>query len=241
MAGAPAVETNLGLVVKPNSAVEMVLEGRTVGRAAFEARRNTDGKLLVSLMVSVKPKRPLTYQLCVLSDPLVRLDPAVVSPNLIANMLGAQPIWFKAAHVELTRIGPVVDVQTSLEIGDKTKPTHPIILDPVKVAEIIRATNASIGIQRADIHMYAAWDLRVSVKDDTVGLGDKVTRMGFIEFHLSGSFGSVVAAHEVGHILKLDHPDPLGADKSLLMDGFGQDGFGQDRLRMFEIETANPK
>jgi hypothetical protein len=229
LAGSADGSGNLGIRVKPDSAIELVVEGRNPGRSFLEVNAISGGLMRAAILVAVKPAKTVSYQVCVLSDPIRKSDPVKLGPALVQNMRGAEEIWLKAANILMNRVGEVIHVQMSHSIG------KPILLDTFKVGDILAETNRTPGVVKADVFVYATWDLRVSRELDTVGLADPFVGMAFVENQLAGKLGSVVAAHEMGHVFQLGHPTPLGKDASLLMDGFGE-----DRLRMHEIDRANP-
>jgi hypothetical protein len=224
ISGAPPVAQGDGLVFKPNSGVLLTIEGIRSGRTKIVAEAVNGGRRRVCRL-SVKPKRPVTYQLGIVSDAIRVPDFDRSSSNLIDSMMGAERIWLSHANVELKRVGPVNNVKVNWDIK------KPIIIDDPIVEALIVHASLTKDLAQAHIYIYGSWD--VDYHDKTVG-GSTSGNRCFVEDWV-GRIGELVCAHEVGHALGLGHPPSI--DSSLLMT---EQPIADERLLAGEIEIANP-
>jgi hypothetical protein len=226
--GTPPVAQGDGLVLKPNSAVLLTIEGISVGRTKIVVESVNGGRRRVCRL-SVKPIRLVTYQLGIVTDSVrVRKPPEFdrAAITLIDNMLGAERIWLSHANVALARVGPTNKVKVESDIKD------PIVIDDPKTLALIDDASQTEDRVQADIYIYGCWDV-VYRDNDKIG-GSTTGNRCFVE-GWNGRIGELICAHEVGHAFGLGHPP--STDFSLLMFG---EGISDERLLAGEIEIANP-
>jgi hypothetical protein len=224
--GAPPEAADDGLVLHPNSAVLLTIEGIGPGRTKIVAESAELGRRR-SCRLSVKRKLARTYQLGVLSDSIHVPDFDLCSRNLVANMLAAERIWLSQANVELKRIGAINQVKVPWDLKD------PIVIDDPKVEAMIVQSSLTKDFAVAHLYVYCTWDI-VYATSTAIG-GSTLQNMCFVENAFSGRAGALLCGHEVGHALGIRHPMLAGPDE--LMTG---GTFVDERVRQADIETANP-
>lgn len=214
-----------GFFVKRNSAIRFVIGGRDPGSTTLVVE-TVSGKPRGFLLISVKPRLFLTYQLAIISDPIHVPDKTGVGNNLAINMLGAARIWLAQANVDLQRVGPINDVVVPRDLKD------PIVIDDAANMEAIIKAMFTKDLVNANLFIIGTWDIVYATT--TLPGGSTFRNMCFIENQFSGRIGELMCAHEVGHALGLPHTE--GNPLLLMTNG----GIGNDQLDMRDIETANP-
>lgn len=186
------------------------------------------GKPLGFLLISVKPRLFLTYQLAIVSDPIHVPDKAAMGNNLAINMLGAARIWLAQANVVLQRVGPINNVVVPRDLED------PIVIDKPENESAIVSAMLTKNVVKANLFIIGTWNIKY--KDGTRPAGSTTVDLQkcFIVNQEMSRFGELLCAHEVGHALRLPHT----ANNPLLL--MTDSGIGNDQLDMRDIETANP-
>jgi hypothetical protein len=205
-------------------AVTFSIGGRDPGSTVLKVETER-GRLRGFLLVSVKAEYRLTYQLCVVRDPIHIPAKELVGANLAQNMLIAEKIWLDQANVRLTRVGGFNDVFVPINLED------PIVIDRQKNYDAIVKATKNKDIVSANLYVYCTWDL-VYETNPNVG-GSATYNTCFVENQFSGKAGGMLCAHEIGHMLGLGHNDVA---QGYLMNALGS---GSDLLDTYEIETAN--
>jgi hypothetical protein len=240
--GVPSPGTNEFVSIGAATTFTFDLEGQAAGSAILVIR-NSKGKSLESLLISVKAELPKTYSLCVLHDMRRRSpwlppnDPTQPNPppadSVIRPMMEKVKLTFRQqTNVILNEKGARL---FEVNVNDRSL-GDPIVLDAPLAPT--NSTAASFIVSRTDSQAFGAnfivyftWNIR-TVKDDVVGLN--VNNVCFVEFNsVDRNENGLTTGHELGHALGLKHN---GRDLLMAGDGISR----SSRLEQFEIDTVNP-
>ena len=211
--------------LSPDSKTTFEIFGISSGRTSLILDDNV-GKEIATLTVSVKMSFKRTFNFCLVSD--IRRSSSFFREDVPRIFAKAAQTFLQQANVllvENTLRG--FDVNVLKDLGNPLQPENQTVRDA-----IINAT--PLEAFAADFVVYLCWNI-VSPGRDVGGLAFAGTQVCFCEDNGQGSAGGtpMVIAHELGHLMNLDHFQNGG-----LMQGnvFPR----SSRLFQFEIDTVNP-
>ncbi len=212
-------------------AARTTFEFQIVGERAGNTNltiRESGGRAVSGLTVSVKKQISRTYSLCRVSD-MVRTCP-FSEGELQPMMRAVEQTYLQQANVRLNQKGPVFHVLVNdKDLGDPLVPKKILKPENVMVAQHIlnkTPTNALGGLI-----LYFVWDLKSLDGTEIVGLN--IASACYVEHNsTSQRENALTAAHEIGHALGLGH---CGANNLMAGDGVSRNSI----LQQFEIDTVN--
>jgi hypothetical protein len=219
--------TPVQINLPPDSTTTFEIFGVTSGRTPL-VLQDQAGKEIATLDVSIKMPLRKTVNFCFLAD--IRRASSFLHEDVPRLFAKAQRSFLAQANVDLqeaTRGG--FDVTVLRDLGNPLQPEN-----SAKAKSIFEATPARAFL--ADFVVYLCWNLTAPGKD-IGGVAFPGTSVCFCEDDgrgAAGFFSGAVLAHELGHLMGLDHFQH--ANGGLMNKGV----ITSSRLFQFEIDTVNP-
>lgn len=215
----------------PKTTVKFEIFGIKAGNTTLTVK-NSQGKALGTLLVSVKKQVSKTYALCRLSD-MRRTCPWPIA-TLRPMMQRVEKTFLQQANIKLTeKNAQIYEVNVNdRDLGDPLIPERIIQPENVRLEHYILFKRSPTAAILVDFTVFFAWDLKApSAKVEIVG--QNFGQACFVEFNSGDPVDNgMVTAHEIGHGLGLLH-----SSANTLMAGDGNRR--SSRLQQFEIDMIN--
>ncbi len=207
---------NGGFVVHPGTWIKLIISGGAPGYTLISAgTKRGRGVMRAVMILAVKPRRVMSFTLCVLSDArhLPHPDFSGSSFYLKMALLKASELLEDQCNVELSQSGSVLDVRVIGDLGTAVQVEQDDTLKKINHA----LTNAGGYRTLSHRYIFACWG--ITARGTNFGGYDPFNgRWCFINNQYSTELAGQILAHELCHSVGLGHTQdeaPLNVNEAV--------------------------